>query len=375
MSARTPLLLQVVSRLTPGRCGVSDQAVLLAGELRRVFGIETAYLVLNSSEPSGVLDPVSYCLPAQLLANALQLTGGRPGAILVHMSGYGYAPDGAPARVAEALAEVRASGKFDLAAYFHELYASGMPWRSAFWDARKQQRVMRQVASQCGLIVTSIGRHVAWLERQARTLALPPVQWLPVFSAAGEATNRRPVPQRDPALVVFGLAGTRRQAYRQLRTRMQMLDALGVEEILDVGSPCEIPERIGRIAVKPMGRLATEELGPLFAQSAFGYVPHPHYCLGKSSIFASYTAQGTIPVTAQPFTGEFDGLRDGVHLVSSRTAPEVRDSGLDACSQAAWNWYNAHRLRVHAELYARWMGHAADRADAAGTTEYAGSAG
>ena len=102
MVRANPLLIQVVPRLQPGRCGVTDHVIPLAEELKAAFGIDTAFVVLNSEERCELQFQVVYCKPDRLLASSLELSGNKPGAMLVHVSGYGYSADGAPTVLAKA---------------------------------------------------------------------------------------------------------------------------------------------------------------------------------------------------------------------------------------------------------------------------------
>lgn len=339
--------------MTPRRCGVSDAAFLLAEELRAGFGIETAFTVLNAGERSRVPQRTLYCGPEQLLENCLELTEGRRGAILVHLSGYGYSPDGAPAHLAKAIAALRQSGQFQIAVYFHELFFYGKPWQSGFWYAGRQKRVMRDIARHCDWLVTNTDFHAKWLEREVRLAA--PVALLPVFSTVGEAVELRPVAEREAVLAVFGLPGPRQRAYKQLPSLGTTLRALGIKAILDVGMQCGAPCTVQGLPVTPMGEQSAEDLAALFSRVRFGFVPMAPNALGKSSTFAGFCALGAIPVVATPFSEEVDGLRDGVQVVSSRTVNAVLRSGLQPCSQAAFQWYRGHRRHVHAASYARWM--------------------
>jgi len=357
MPVQDSLLIQVVPRLLPGRCGVSDQAVLLAEELRSGFGIDTAFAVVNSDQRCEVPYPVVHCPALNLLDTCLKLTAGRPGAVLVHLSGYGYSVDGAPADLAQALAGMRACGKFQIGVYFHELFASGMPWQSAFWHARRQQRVLRSVAALADLLVTNIGLSASWLERDlarhGRTA--PALARLPVFSAIGETAQPRSIAEREPGLAVFGLPGSRKRAYRGLPSLGRTLRLLGIREIVDVGQECDAPSRVLGIPVRRMGELPAAEVAAVFSKLSFALVSYPPPCLAKSSVFASVCAQGTVPVLPKGFSGEWDGLRDGKQLVSPRTVDAVLASGLGECSRSAWRWYHQHRRAVHARLYAQWL--------------------
>ncbi len=355
-------LIQVVPRLLPARCGVSDHAIALAEELRASFGIDSAFVVLNSDERSELPYSVRYCPQDQLLNACVSLSGDRAAAVLVHLSGYGYSADGAPELLARALDELKSDGRFRVAVFFHELYASGLPWTSAFWNARRQKRTYRRIFEACELPVTNARVFADWLERQEVRQSALAVRCMPVFSQMGEAQQNVPFADRDPVMAVFGLGGTRQRVYRELNnpgdTLRQLGDTLrqlGVEEILDVGPECGAPGAVDGIPVKRMGVLAATEIDRLFTRTAFGYLAYPPNCLAKSGVFAAYSAHGVIPVIAQHFREEFDGLKDGVHVLSPQTAKNLAPRGLEACSLAVWRWYSGHRLHDHAAVYEQWL--------------------
>jgi len=358
-------LIQVVPRLQPTRCGVSDHALALASELRTSYGIDSAFVVLNSDERCDLPYPVTHCAPHQLLNACIAFSGSQPAAILVHLSGYGYSADGAPTFLAEALEKVKADGRFRVAVFFHELFATGMPWKSAFWYSQRQKRAVRRIAEACDLLVTNTRNYVDWLNRETVWQSASPIQYLPVFSHVGEAQQHVPLADRDLVMAVFGLGGTRQNAYRDLSALGTMLQQLGIQEILDIGPEFEAPGELHGIPVKRMGVLAATEIARQFSRSTFGFLSYPHMPLAKSGVFAGYCAHGVIPVIARHFPGQVDGLEDGVHVLSPRTATAAQASGLDPCSIAAWRWYSGHRLHDHAAIYARWMDESTDRMEAA----------
>jgi hypothetical protein len=350
------VLIQVVPQLKPTRCGVSDQAMLLAGELKAAFGIDTAFAILNSDERCDLPYPMIHCPPRQLLENCRALSGDRSAALLVHLSGYGYSFDGAPALLADALDAVRADGRFRSAVYFHELFTTGMPpWKSAYWYSRRQRNAVRRIAEGCDLLVTSSGFQAEWLEREPAKRSAVPVKLLPVFSAVGEAAQLVPVAQRKPALAVFGLSGTRQRAYKALAPLGAMLHGLGIEKILDIGPDFDAPADLSGIPVERMGPLDAKALAGTFSQLTFGFVPHGPLSLTKSSVCASFCSQGAIPVIADEFNGVIDGIEEGVQVIGPRTVEVARARGLESCSQAAWNWYSQHSLRAHAAFYRDWL--------------------
>ena len=351
--------------MTPALCGVSDGALLLAGELEAGFGIQTAIAVLNANQTHDVPFPILYGSPAHLLETCLTLSKGEPGYLLVHLSGYGYSADGAPTLLAEALRDVKADGRFRVAVFFHELFATGMPWGSAFWYSRRQKRAVRRIAEACDLLVTNTRNYVDWLNRETIRQTASPIQYMPVFSQVGEAQQRVFLADRDPGMAVFGLGGTRQNAYRELSALGNLLHHLGIQEILDIGPEFEPPGELHGIPVRRMGVLAATEIARQFSRSTFGFLSYPHTRLAKSGVFAGYCAHGVIPVIARQFPGQVDGLEDGVHMLSPRAATAAQASGLDQCSIAAWRWYSGHRLHDHAAVYARWMDESTDEMESA----------
>jgi len=349
------LLIHVLAQLKPAQCGVSDFAIALAQELDARFGIQSAFAVVNSTVPCDLPFPKAYCEQPQLLDLCNSLSGGQPGTILVHLSGYGFSRDGAPAVLAQALARVGESGRYRIAVYFHELFARGMPWTSAFWYSSRQKRAVRSIAAECDLLATSSCLYANWLSRNRGSRSSLPIQVLPVFSNAGEPQVRIVMESRSPAVAVFGLPGTRRRSYRQLATVAKLLHRLGVEEIVDIGPAFDAPAELCGLPVKRVGVLAAPDLESLLSHTRFGFVPHPPLYLAKSGIFAGFCANGVVPLLAGSFAGAVDGLTDGVHLVSPGTAQAALAAGLDGCSAAAWLWYSGHRLQVHAAAYADWL--------------------
>lgn len=350
------ILIQVVPQLAPGRSGVSDHATQLARALKEEFGIESAFLAVNGKTSADVPFAVIECPAPKLLESCIELSGERRGAILVQVSGYGYSPDGAPGLLADALDEVRASGRFRMAAYFHELYATGPPWKPAFWHSRRQQRAVRKLAACCELVMTNTARHAEWLRRETRNLAGTAAELIPVLSTVGEAKEPVPFSRRNAVIGVFGLPGSRKLAYRKIAESGDLFRILGINEIHDIGPDCDAPSEVSGIAVKRIGVVPLENVPHVFSQFQFGFVAHRGEVLGKSGVLASYCAQGVIPVVAEAFTGNAEGLRDGVNVVSPQSAEIARKAGWEACAQAAWSWYMTHSVRVHAERCARWMG-------------------
>jgi hypothetical protein len=349
------LLIQVVPQLKPERCGVSDHAIALARKLESGFRIRSAFAVLNSGEKCNLPYSVVYCAPDRLLASCVSLSAAEPAAILVHLSGYGYSSDGAPAELAKALAAVRGDRRFRLAVFFHELFATGMPWTSAFWHSHRQQKTMRAIAEQCELILANTQDSFAWLKRTPLLRQGASLKFMPVFSTIGEAASPTPFVRRQPAIAVFGLPASRQSAFKALSRLAPALRALHVQQIVDIGMGFDAPPAVDGIPVRQTGMLAAADLANELSKTMFGFLTAPWWCLTKSSIFAAYCAQGTIPFLDKPLPGVVDGLEDGVHVLSEKTFAAALSAGLDRCSLQAWRWHAGHALHEHAAVYALWL--------------------
>ena len=85
--------------------------------------------------------------------------------VLLHYSGYGYAPRGAPFWLVEGLGrwkKLRAHHR--LIVMFHETWASGLPWQSSFWLSPLQRWCVARIARLADAVVTNTSYYRARLE-------------------------------------------------------------------------------------------------------------------------------------------------------------------------------------------------------------------
>src|SRR5262249_55336746 len=134
-------MIQVVPRRAAEPNGVADYALALARALRANRDAESVFL---SGTPAADAMPVeddwaTVCVPkreAPRLADTLQSLSAETNAraVVLHFSGYGYQKRGVPAWLVQGLQIwSRRAGRVPLLTIFHELYATGRPWQSAFW--------------------------------------------------------------------------------------------------------------------------------------------------------------------------------------------------------------------------------------------------
>jgi hypothetical protein len=359
-------LIQIVPSLPPATNGVGDYALTLACVLREEFGINTEFVVGNdqwqgpervegfrarrvaarsSRDLEQILEPIRSSSEAQ--------------SVLLQLSIYGYAARGCPLWLLDGLKRWKSKQKgSQLITMFHELYAFGPPWKSAFWVSPAQRMVIGGLAR--------LSEHAASNTRLAceRLEIFDPSkrQRIPVLaipSGVGEPEAACELVARERSMVVFGQAPLRKRAYgAQFQALQQACLDLGITCIHDAGASFDgIPERVGDVPVIRHGLMTASELSQLLAKSLGGFIDYPGGCLAKSSVFGSYVAHRMVPVVASDNRSEADGLLRGTHYycVEDRKEPESLPK-LQSIADAAWNWYQGHSLRCHARAFAEMMG-------------------
>ena len=325
----------IVQICPPGTGGVRDYADALA----RAWSVRDVASQLMEGTP-GRLRPALDALPGA--------GGDMPLHLVLHFSGYGYAPRGLCGWLADDLAAFKAAQaqRVRLTVVFHELFATGAPWRSAFWLAPWQSQVARRLARLADGLWTNTGGHARWLHEAAG--GATPLQMRPVFSNVGEPVDPPAWAVREPRAIVFGSAETRARAFADLRSHGPALARLGVREIVEVGSgdSQSAPARAPGIPVRHQGRLPAAELGTLLAGSRFGLLDYTACYLGKSGVFAAYAAHGCLAINTCVRDAEADDLRAGVHYVNTRASFDADAGVLAQMALRLHRWYGAHSLAL-----------------------------
>lgn len=305
-------VFQVVPHLPPPFEGVGTYAAALAGALER-RGIETRFVTGEARTPEALLESLR-----------------EAETVLLHYANYGYQSRGCPLWLAEGLDRWHTPGR-RLVTFFHEVWASGPPWRSSFWLLPVQKRLAARVARLSAALATSLERYGEMLGGQAEVM--------PVFSTVGEPAAVPPLAERARRIVVFGGAGVRRRAWgRFLPDLERAVRSLAAEEVCDVGPPLEVPATAGGAPVRRLGMLPPERVSALLLGSAAGFLAYPPDFLPKSTIFAAYCAHGVAPVCA------WDGTPSGPLWWSGAGDPQ-------AVASAARGWYGGHSLERQAERF------------------------
>ncbi|MFL6210391.1 MAG: glycosyltransferase [Pyrinomonadaceae bacterium] len=350
-------IVSIIPRLPPIVDGIGDYALSLARALREQGGVETNFVVGDPTweGPESVAGFAVQRLAVRDAGALLELLpSGQSATLLLHYEGYGYANRGCPLWLIEALQRWRKDdGGRKLLTMFHELYAQGPMWSSSFWLSPVQRRLATRLARISDGCLTSLE---AYAHRLARMSAGRHAQTpsLPVFSSVGEP-DALPLPlaQRRRQMVVFGTYGRRLEVYKRSALHLQRVcRALQVEEILDIGKPLApgaIPDLGAPVSVR--GELSSVSVSEALAGAVAGVIDYPAHMLGKSTIFAAYCAYRLIPIVAAYGDDAcMDGLEPNKHYrFVDDNKEELTLSTGQTIANNAYDWYQAHKLSVHAK--------------------------
>jgi hypothetical protein len=331
-------LLQIIPRRPPPEAALVHVAALLTSELEaRGVRCETAHWFDGRG---GVRER----LPGT----------GADEAVLLHYVGYGYARRGAPLRLLREIeAWKRRTPGARLLVQFHEIAASGPPWRSSFWTGPLQVTIARRLARLAAGAVTSLERFAQRLRRFAPAL---PVEVLPVFSNVGEPESVAPLHTRDPSVVLFAGPSGRAYVWRHLVDQLEaVVHATGARRVLEIGAQPEGPPVVGSVPVERRGELCAAAVSSELSRARTGFLAyHPPY-LGKSTAYAAFSAHGMLPVCDWVGGEPGPAIGEGERWCRSARLPELDAERRQGLASAARQWYRDHPVRRHAESWLRWL--------------------
>jgi hypothetical protein len=268
--------------------------------------------------------------------------------VLLHYVGYGYARRGAPNWLARSLDDwlESASGR-RLAVHFHEVAASGPPWRSSFWLAPMQRRVAARLRRAAIASITSVERFAFALERLEPSR---PPRLLPIFSTIGEPREVQPWLEREPVLVLFGSPNARARIWAESPRELgRVARALGIRRVIEIGRDATAPFDHDGIPIERTGELASGEISRLLSSAMVAYLDYPVEYLSKSSAFAAVCAHGVLPVCR--LRREHEGAADGEgwRWLSVDDLEHAETRALAEIAAAARKWYLGHSIAMHAD--------------------------
>lgn len=266
--------------------------------------------------------------------------------LLLHFSGYGFQKRGVPFWLVKKVRALRKRfNRFGIV--FHELFATGPVWGSAFWLSGVQQRIARDLLLEADFWLTNRDESARWLLERSQAAQH---RVLPVFSTVGEPADIEG--PRVPRMVIFGSAQVRRKVYDWKDGEIFAHAARLGLEIHDIGAGKHdeaVTKRMLAAGVVIRGKLSADAVSAALSEAEYGVVVYPADYVSKSSVFASYCAHGACPVLLSDEYGVHDGLRPNVHYASGFEA--LGDSFIDSrtVGRAARKWYEPHSVQAHVE--------------------------
>ena len=348
-------LLQIVPKIPGNLDGVGDYALSIARKLRQKFGCETVFASFQTAPSPDGFEVVAL---DRLLANVAD----RSDCVLLHYVNYGFQKRGVPFRLLSILRALRPLHHGRFATVFHELFASGPPWSSAFWLQPLQKDLAKSVANLSDVCIVSSDNFRRELRRMAphAELALHPVP-----SALGEPSfSSEQIANRDPhRWAIFGgtvLVERSLRSFRQLISRIP--NSIAPRNLFVLGG-AENP--VTRSLLVDLGiesdyrpQIAAAEASEILKTCSFAWFNYFHRpnvetsVILKSSAFASACAHAVIPVL--PHSGstiaiDCDRL-PGPFFVESERA-EI--PGAEARAKTATDIYNWYHRNASSEILVR----------------------
>jgi hypothetical protein len=268
--------------------------------------------------------------------------------MLLHFSGYGFQYRGVPTWLNGEIRALRQRFRV-FGVIFHELYASGPPWSSAFWLSGMQRRIAEELLQQADFWFANRDGAAEWLMKRAPSV---PHATMPVFSNVGEPRSIDTAgrnSERERTIVVFGSNTMRMQVYAWNDGEIFKVARQRGLRIHDIGPTIQddtLSRRMAREGVVVQGRLPAEQVGAAMLKAEYGALVYPPDYAAKSGIFAAYAAHGVCPVMLWKNGTARDGFQPGINYIDGFEALGSGKSVLDArrIGLAARQWYEPHSI-------------------------------
>ncbi len=342
-------ILQIVPKVPGGIDGVGDYALVIAQKLRDKFGFDTVFATFktSSAENAAGLEVLS-------LDSLLDDSPRKYDHILLHYVNYGFQKRGVPFRLLSILRELRRRHQGKLVTIFHELYASGPLWASAFWLRPLQMHLAKSVARLSDACIVSSDNFYAELRRMVPNAH---VELHPVPSGLEEPSlSPNQIADRDPhRWAIFGGTALVERSLRSFRQLLPCIpDSIAPRHLFVLGGDDNPVTRslLVDLAVESdyRPRIAATAASEILKTCSFGWFNYFHRpdvetsVILKSSAFASACAHGVIPVF--PHRGSAISL-DGDRLPGLFFVEPDRSeipSAPDRAKIAAdiYSWYQRH---------------------------------
>src|SRR4051812_11550785 len=342
-------ILQIVPQLPGTFDGVGDYALNLAQALSVDHGITTTFLVaektnVNSRDGFNVLSGLTRETPTELAEKCEH--------VILHYVNYGYQRRGVPFRFLEFLMKLRPQCSGLFLTVFHELYASGPPWQSAFWLQPWQKRIARKISLLSDRRIVSNALVVEQLRHldPSSTVSLHPVP-----SNFGEPVlTWEEINRRDPHrwAICGGGALIQRSLDSLLSIRRFIPESSRPHELFVLGGKendavRSLIQSVPDLEIIYRPEISVAHASEILSTCSFGWIDYfrqravPTVAILKSTSFSAFCAHGVVPVFPRPgspifisddyLPDPFFVAKEEVNLPSGEDVAEI--------SREVYDWY------------------------------------
>jgi hypothetical protein len=359
-------VLQIVPHLPGTFDGVGDYALNLARGLSADHGISTTFLVAGKTSATS---KDGYAVISGLNAGSSAELARAHEHVILHYVNYGYQARGVPFLLRAFVKQLRSKLRGRWVTTFHELYASGPPWKSAFWLRPFQVRIahdMMDASTSCVVSNAPIEKAIRAYDADKK------VHRVPVMSNFGEpelADFKTASPRRWAICGGTALIARSLHLFEQLHPLTpedfapEHVDVVGGREDSAIAVAIDRLKRSRPdLSVHHYGEVSVDLASEVLRQSSFGWIDYfgagkiwPGMLL-KSTAFAALCAHGVIPILShreEPIAIDGDAL-PGPYYVTPGAINFPPLAQVSEVRRQFYDWYHAHAssrraARVYAE--------------------------
>jgi hypothetical protein len=337
-------VLQLLPRAPGTFDGVGDYALALARGLRDRHGSDSVFIAQEGhSQPE--ID--SFRIFPVETSSGVRAVMERCDGIILHYVNYGFQKRGVPITLVPFLKSLRKECGGTLLVIFHELFASGPPWRSEFWLRPLQKKIARDLARLADARMVSSESQREQLEKLASGLR---TEVQPVTSTWGEL-KLDAMRERDPHSWI--ICGGTALVERSLCSFLDIVDRVppkfAPHRLRVIGGANNPHVRAllnapSKLSAEYFPEIRLEAAAPLLSAAAFAWIDYfatdkvPADVLLKSSTFLALCAYGV--VTVMPRVSGTISIGNDI-LPGPFTAAHI-PLDHDDTAAAIFDWYHRH---------------------------------
>lgn len=347
-----PTILQIVPQAPGSHDGVGDYALTVARKLRQEFNYETIFATNGQANPEAEFAMVS---PLRLIPYDQKFEH-----LVLHYVNYGYHKRGVPVALLPVLRRLRRQCRGKFVTIFHELYASGPPWKSAFWLRPLQINIAKSISELSDACIVSSQTMMDQVKRLNPRAA---IQIHPVPSNFGEPdlSSSQLAGRSRHRWVICGGTLTVEKSLRSFRTVADRIPPdVSPRELVVMGGKENqnirlLLAELSNIQSEYYPEVGVSEASKILASCSFSWIDYFHRidvptdAILKSGVFAAACGHGVIPVfpnQGQTISLDGDAL-PGPFFVDATSHHFPRSQDSESVAAAFHTWYRRHAASEH----------------------------